>query len=73
MHHLDNLLEMDSELDDHKRLELKEQIGVLTAVDTPDKNRLAAGRFIMRVVLQAWNAALPIIQTVVAATILKEL
>lgn len=73
MHHLDNLLEMDNELDDHQRLELKEQIGVLTAVDTPDKTRLAAGRFIKKVVLQAWNAALPVIQTVVAATILKDL
>lgn len=72
-HHLENLLEDSEGLDSRARLELKEQIAVLTGAESSDKSRLAAGKFIMKLVPVAWNNAAPILRTIVTEAVLHEL
>jgi hypothetical protein len=73
VYRLENLLEANSGLDAQGRLELKEKIAVLTADDSSDKNRLAAGQFIMGIVPKAWNVAEPILRAILTAATLREL
>ncbi len=73
VYRLENLLEEDSGLDAHDRLELKEKIAMLIANDSSEKNRLAAGQFIMKIVPKAWTVAEPVLRAVLTATTLREL
>jgi hypothetical protein len=60
-------------LDARQRLELREQIAVLTGPESTDKSRLAAGNFIKKLVPLAWNNAAPLLRNIVTEAVLREL
>lgn len=72
-HHLENLLEGSNDLDARQRLELKEQVAVLTDAESTDKSRLAAGKLIKQLVPKTWASAAPLLRTVVTEAVLREL
>ncbi len=70
---LRNVLEFEPGLDDATRLEVGEQIAVLSTPDEDNKRRLRAGKALRELAPKGWLAAQPILQTLVSAELRKQL
>jgi hypothetical protein len=70
---LRNLLEFEPGLDDASRLEVAEQIAVLSAPGEDTKRRVRAGQALRDLAPRGWQAAQPILQTPVSAELRKQL
>jgi hypothetical protein len=70
---LRNVLEFEPGLDDATRLEVGEQIAVLSGTDEDNKRRLKAGEALRKLAPKGWEAAQPILQTLVSAELKKQL
>jgi hypothetical protein len=70
---LRNVLEFEPGLDDATRLEVGEQIAVLSGADEDNKRRVKAGESLRKLAPKGWAAAQPILQTLVSAELKKQL
>lgn len=70
---LRNLLEFEPGLDDATRLEVAEQIAVLSQPNEDGKKRLRAGKALRELAPKGWQAAQPVLQTLVSAELRKQL
>lgn len=70
---LRNVLEFEPGLDDAARLEVGEQIAVLSKPDENGKQRVKAGEALRKLAPKGWEAAQPILQTLVSAELKKQL
>lgn len=70
---LRNVLEFEPGLDDATRLEVSEQIAVLSGPDEDSKRRVKAGEALRKLAPKGWEAAQPILQTLVSAELKKQL
>jgi hypothetical protein len=70
---LRNVLEFEPGLDDATRLEVGEQIAVLSGTDEDSKRRVKAGESLRKLAPKGWAAAQPILQTLVSAELKKQL
>lgn len=70
---LRNILEFEPGLDDATRLEIGEQIAVLSGPDEDSKRRVKAGEALRKLAPKGWEAAQPILQTLVSAELKKQL
>jgi len=71
--HLYNLIDFEDDLDEADRLTLTEQVAVLSKPEASDEQRVEAGSLIKRLAPKMWEAALPILQTVLSAEIRRQL
>jgi hypothetical protein len=70
---LRNVLEFEPGLDDSTRLEISEQIAVLSGTDEDGKRRVKAGETLRKLAPKGWDAAQPILQTLISAELKKQL
>jgi len=70
---LRNKLEFEPGLDDAARLEVAEQIAVLSGPDEDNKRRQKAGEALRKLAPKGWEAAQPILQTLLSAELRKTL
>jgi hypothetical protein len=70
---LRNVLEFEPGLDAATRLEVSEQIAVLSGPDGDDKRRVKAGEALRKLVPKGWEATQPILQTLISAELKKQL
>ena len=70
---LRNVLEFEPGLDDATRLEVGEQIAVLSQPDEDSKRRLKAGEALRKLAPKGWEATQPILQTLLSAELRKQL
>lgn len=70
---LRNVLEFEPGLDDATRLEVGEQIAVLSKPEEDNKRRVRAGQALRELAPKGWLAAQPIVQTLVSAELRKQL
>src|SRR6266508_40989 len=71
--HLYNLIDFQDDLDEADRLTIAEQIDVLSQPKASDEQRVEAGSVIKRLAPKMWDAALPILQSVLSAEIRRRL
>lgn len=71
--HLQNLLLYGNHLDHAEQLEVIEKLAVLATPDESEKARVSAGDRIRTLVPKAWNAAIPVLQSVLSAEIQSKL
>lgn len=71
--HLYNLIDFQDDLDEADRLTITEQVAVLSKPEASDEQRIKAGNVIKRLAPKMWEAALPILQTVLSAEIRRQL
>ncbi len=73
--HLYNLIDFQDDLDEADRLTIMEQVAVLSKPEdeVSDEQRVQAGSVIKRLAPKMWEAALPILQTVLSAELRKQL
>jgi hypothetical protein len=70
---LRNVLEFEPGLDDAARLEIAEQIVVLSEPAEDNKRRVRAGELLRKLAPKGWETAQPILQTLVSAELQKQL
>jgi hypothetical protein len=70
---LRNILEFEPGLDDAGRLEISEQIAVLSEPKEESKRRVRAGEALKGLAPKGWGAAQPILQTLISAELRKQL
>lgn len=70
---LRNLLEFEPGLDNAERLELIEQIAVLSKPDVDEKTRIKAGEKIKQLAPRGWAMAGPVLRSLLTAEILRRL
>lgn len=70
---LRNVLEFEPGLDDATRLEVSEQIAVLSGPNEDNKRRVKAGEALRKLAPKGWGAAQPILRTLVSAELKKQL
>lgn len=70
---LRNILEFEPGLDDAGRLEIAEEIAVLSEPKEESKRRVRAGEALKGLAPKGWGAAQPILQTLISAELRKQL
>jgi hypothetical protein len=71
--HLYNLMDYEPNLDEADRLTIQEQIAVLSEPKASDEQLVEAGSRIKRLAPKMWEAALPVLQSVLSAEIRRQL
>jgi hypothetical protein len=66
-----NLIDFQPDLDDADRLTITEQLTVLSQPQVSDERRVEAGRLIKRLAPKAWEAMLPVLQSVLSCLLAR--
>ncbi len=70
---LRNILEYEPGLDDADRLELREQISVLSRPEEDEKKRIRAGERLKQLAPKGWALAMPVLTSLITGELQKKL